>query len=50
MVEGERVSGRTFMRAKAGDLTGLTEGTWSLEEWKKGLKEEMESHFRPLGD
>ncbi|CZR58953.1 uncharacterized protein PAC_08845 [Phialocephala subalpina] len=27
VVKGERVSGRTFMRAKAGDLTGLTEGT-----------------------
>ena len=44
--EGKAVSGRTFKWAD--DLTELTEGTWSLKEWKKGAEEEMASHFRPL--
>jgi hypothetical protein len=48
MVEGKEVSGRTFMWA--GDPTELMEGTWSLEEWKSGVEEEMASHFRPLED
>ncbi|TVY45100.1 hypothetical protein LOCC1_G002921 [Lachnellula occidentalis] len=47
-IEGKQVSGRTFMWAD--DLTELTEGTWSVEEWKKGVEEEMASHFRPLED
>jgi gamma-glutamylcyclotransferase (GGCT)/AIG2-like uncharacterized protein YtfP len=46
--EGKEVSGRTFMWAD--DPTELTEGTWSLEEWKNGVEEEMASHFRPLED
>jgi gamma-glutamylcyclotransferase (GGCT)/AIG2-like uncharacterized protein YtfP len=45
-IEGEYVPGRTFMWAD--DPTELTEGTWSLEEWKNGVEEEMASHFRPL--
>lgn len=48
MVEGRAVSGRTFMWA--GDPTELTEGVWSLEEWKNGIEEEMASHFSPLED
>ena len=36
MVEGKEVSGRTFMWAD--DLTELTEGIWSLEEWRNGVK------------
>jgi hypothetical protein len=47
-VEGKEVPGRTFKWAD--DLTELTEGTWSLEEWEKGVEEEMASHFRPLED
>jgi gamma-glutamylcyclotransferase (GGCT)/AIG2-like uncharacterized protein YtfP len=35
--EGKEVSGRTFMWAD--DPTELTEGTWSLEEWKNGVEE-----------
>lgn len=46
MTEENRVFGRTFMWA--GDPAELTEGTWSLEEWKKEVEEEMASHFRPL--
>jgi hypothetical protein len=45
-VEGKDVPGRTFMWAS--DPTELVEGTWSLEEWKSGVEEEMASHFRPL--
>lgn len=30
----------------AGDVTELEEGTWSLEEWKRGMQEETASHFR----
>lgn len=48
MVEGKLVLGRTFMWA--GDPTELMEGMWSLEEWKKGVGEEMASHFRPVED
>lgn len=47
-IEGKEVSGRTFMWAD--DPTELMEGTWSLEEWKNGVQEEMASHFRPLED
>ena len=46
MIEGKRVSGRSFTWED--DLTELTEGTWSLEEWKNGVAQEMASHFRPL--
>jgi hypothetical protein len=45
-IQGKEVSGRTFMWAD--DPTELIEGTWSLEEWKNGVEEEMASHFRPL--
>ncbi|RDW75403.1 hypothetical protein BP6252_06545 [Coleophoma cylindrospora] len=44
-LDGEKVSGRVFAWADR-DLGELTEGTWSLEEWKQGI-EEMASHFRP---
>ena len=47
-VAGKEVSERTFMWAN--DSTELMEGTWSLEEWKDGVEEEMASHFRPLED
>jgi hypothetical protein len=47
-IEGKEVSGRTFMWAD--DPAELMEGTWSLEEWKNEVKEEMASHFRPLED
>lgn len=47
-IEGKEVFGRTFMCAD--DPTELIEGTWSLEEWKNGVEEEMASHFRPLED
>ncbi|KAL5351531.1 hypothetical protein ACLOAV_003390 [Pseudogymnoascus australis] len=47
-VAGEVVIGRTFVWAR--DPTELEEGTWSLEEWKKDIEEEMASHFRPLED
>lgn len=47
-VGGKEVSGRTFMWAD--DPTELMEGTWSLEERKNGVEEEMASHFRPLED
>lgn len=46
--DGNVVIGRTFMWAI--DPTELVEGTWSLEEWKKDIEEEMASHFRPLED
>ncbi len=45
-IDEERVFGRTFMWAD--DTTELTEGTWSLDEWKNGVEEEMASHFRPV--
>jgi hypothetical protein len=41
--EGKEVSERTFMWAD--DLTELTEGTWSLKEWKKGVEEEWHRTF-----
>jgi hypothetical protein len=47
-VDGKLMSGRTFVWAS--DPTELVEGTWSLEEWKKDIEEEMASHFRPLED
>ncbi|RFU29023.1 hypothetical protein B7463_g7305, partial [Scytalidium lignicola] len=47
-IEGEEVPGRTFMWAD--DSTELKEGTWSLEDWKNRVEEEMISHFRPLED
>lgn len=47
-VDGKLMSGRTFVWAS--DPTELVEGTWSLEEWKKDVEEEMASHFRPLED
>jgi gamma-glutamylcyclotransferase (GGCT)/AIG2-like uncharacterized protein YtfP len=47
-IEGKEVFGTTFMWAD--DPTKLMEGTWSLEEWKNGVEEEMASHFRPLED
>lgn len=47
-VDGKVVIGRTFVWAS--DPTELEEGTWSLEEWKKDIEEEMASHFRPLED
>jgi hypothetical protein len=47
-IEGKVVSGRTFMWTD--DPSELMEGTWSLEEWKNGVEEEMASHFRPLED
>ncbi|KFZ10655.1 hypothetical protein V502_08018 [Pseudogymnoascus sp. VKM F-4520 (FW-2644)] len=47
-VDGKVVIGRTFMWAS--DPTELVEGSWSLEEWKKDIEEEMASHFRPLED
>ncbi|OBT78515.1 hypothetical protein VF21_01043 [Pseudogymnoascus sp. 05NY08] len=47
-VDGKLVSGRTFVWAS--DPAELVEGTWSLEEWKKDIEEEMASHFRPLED
>lgn len=46
---GKTVSGRTFEWAED-DLSALTEGTWSLEEWRKEVEEEMASHFRPVKD
>jgi gamma-glutamylcyclotransferase (GGCT)/AIG2-like uncharacterized protein YtfP len=48
-IEGEIVSGRTFIWAKK-DRSELAEGTWSLEEWRRGVEEEMASHFRPVED
>jgi hypothetical protein len=48
-MDGEKVSGRTFKWADD-DLNELTEGTWSLEEWERGVEEEMASHFRPVED
>lgn len=47
-VDGKLLSGKTFMWDS--DLAELVEGTWSLEEWKKDIEEEMASHFRPLED
>jgi hypothetical protein len=47
-VEGKEMSGRTFMWTD--DPTELMEGTWSLEEWKNGVEEEIASHFRHLED
>lgn len=47
-VDGKIVSGRAFIWAKD-DLSALTEGTWSLEEWRKDVENEMASHFRPMG-
>lgn len=48
MIEGKRVSGKTFgWRA---DPAELTEGTWSLEDWKREVEEEMASHFRTFED
>ncbi|OBT61602.1 hypothetical protein VE03_08875 [Pseudogymnoascus sp. 23342-1-I1] len=47
-VDGKVVSGRTFVWAN--DPAELVEGTWSLEDWKKDIEEEMASHFRPLED
>jgi gamma-glutamylcyclotransferase (GGCT)/AIG2-like uncharacterized protein YtfP len=47
-VEGKEACGRTFVWAD--DPTELMEGTWSLEEWKNGVEEEMASHFPPLED
>ncbi|KFY32986.1 hypothetical protein V495_08540 [Pseudogymnoascus sp. VKM F-4514 (FW-929)] len=47
-VDGKVVIGSTFMWAH--DPADLEEGTWSLEEWKKDIEEEMASHFRPLED
>lgn len=46
MVGGERVSGRTFVWA--GDLEELVEGTWEVGEWRRGVQEEMASHFRAV--
>lgn len=43
-VEGKEVAGRTFVWA--GNSGELVEGTWSLEEWKNGVEEEMASYFR----
>lgn len=48
-IDGKRVSGSTFMWAKR-DTSELTDGTWSLEEWKRDVEEEMASHFRPVED
>lgn len=47
-IEGEQVFGKTFVWAN--DPTELVEGTWSLEEWKKEVEEEIASHFRPVED
>jgi hypothetical protein len=47
-IDGKVVQGRTF--EWAGDKEELEEGTWSLEDWKKGVEEEMASHFRPVED
>ncbi|OBT89331.1 hypothetical protein VE02_01441 [Pseudogymnoascus sp. 03VT05] len=47
-VAGKLVFGRTFVWAS--DPAELVAGTWSLEEWKKDIDEEMASHFRPLED
>jgi len=46
---GKTVSGRTFEWAED-DLSALTEGTWSLEEWRREVEEEMASHFLPVQD
>lgn len=48
-VDRKVVSGRTFIWAE-NDLGALTEGTWSLEEWKRDVEEEMVSHFQPVDD
>jgi hypothetical protein len=32
----------------ASDPAELVEGTWNLEEWKKGMENEMASHFEPV--
>jgi hypothetical protein len=48
MIDGEYVIGKTFEWAD--DPAELTEGTWPLEEWKKGVEEEMASQFRPVED
>ncbi|KAN0117617.1 hypothetical protein V8E51_003594 [Hyaloscypha variabilis] len=45
MIEGQQVSGRTFMWS--GDKEELTEGSWSLDKWKKGVEEEIGSYFEP---
>jgi hypothetical protein len=45
MIEGQQVSGRTFMWS--GDKEELTEGSWSLDKWKKGVEEEIGSCFEP---
>jgi gamma-glutamylcyclotransferase (GGCT)/AIG2-like uncharacterized protein YtfP len=45
-VDGGMVSGRTFLWAKS-DTSELTEGTWSLEEWKRDVEA---SYFRPVDD
>ena len=49
LVDGKVVQGRTFVWADKYSEE-LTEGTWSLEEWRKGVEEEMASHFRPVED
>jgi hypothetical protein len=48
-VDGERVSGKAFLWAES-DRSALTEGTWSLEEWREDVEKEMASHFRPVED
>jgi gamma-glutamylcyclotransferase (GGCT)/AIG2-like uncharacterized protein YtfP len=48
-VDGKIVSGSTFIWAKD-DLSALTEGTWSLEEWKRNVEKEIASYFRPVDD
>ena len=42
------MSGSTFIWGKD-ELGALTEGTWSLEEWREDLENEIASHFRPCG-
>jgi gamma-glutamylcyclotransferase (GGCT)/AIG2-like uncharacterized protein YtfP len=45
-IDGQRILGRTFLWATS-DTCELTEGTWSLEEWKwkRDVEKEMASHF-----
>lgn len=42
---GETILGKTF--GWGVDPSELREGTWSLEEWKRGVEMEVASHFRP---
>jgi len=45
-IEGEDVLGRTFVWGRG--VEELEEGEWDLESWKRGVEEEMKSHFLPV--